>query len=414
LSKKEYEEIFVQHTCSKIIHPFCPESCTKAALLVWKDAFLFASKLYIPLFVVPAIIFQRKQKGLFGPIANAIPSILNSSSFLATLASCVLPIGCALRKVSGRFRPFLVFLGGVFGGFLSILIERRERRKELAVYTMNQSAEALYNMGMYRGYLPAFKYGDVFIFMVASGLLSYFYNHDQKCLSHIKGLIAFLVGDKTASAEEAVPRGSLCKHKKSCYQFTLRSFFRGFMIGCGLRGSLTFLSLLFLNKMYKNPKKLLELSFGPKTTSFGLFLAFFVSAWKGVACLLRNVRVHDDEFNSLIAGFLAGISIIFSRSTEISMYCLSKGVEAVFNACVNRGLLKSLPHGEVLLFSLGTGLIFYNCTLEPFNLRFSYWNFLLSLSGGRFSQFENIAKVYQSAGFLKSGFKYRNSIGKKV
>jgi len=362
------------------------------------------------LFLIPSLLFKHHKKGIFEVLKRFFPSAFRSSAFLATLASCVLPISCAIRGIFGKFHPFLVFLGGVIGGALSILIERKDRRRELAVFTMNQSVEAVYKMGVSRDIFPIFDKGDVFVFMVASSLLSYFYTQENECLGNIKAMLGFLLGDKSNEVNAEKPTGTLCKHKESCWSFTLRGFFRGFMIGCGLRGTLTFLSLLFLKKMYRNPKKLLELSFGSKTTNFGLFLGFFVGCWKGIACLLRNIRVRDDEINSIVAGAVAGLSILFSRSTEISMYCLSKGVEAIFVSMTKKGVMKPLPHPDVFMFAIGTGIIFYCCSLEPYNLRPSYWRFMRSVSGGRFDQFEMIAKVHRSIGFLQSGFKYPQGI----
>ena len=136
-TREQLRWMFVKHSCSTIIHPFCPESCTKSAMLVWKgnlerifiiensDSFLFALKIYIPLFSIPAIMFGRKKEWLHS-LVKAIPSMMRSSgdqdlpslrnnqcilAFLATLASSVLPISCLIRHWIGFFHPFLVFLG---------------------------------------------------------------------------------------------------------------------------------------------------------------------------------------------------------------------------------------------------------------------------------------------------------------
>ncbi|KAG2456322.1 TM135 protein, partial [Polypterus senegalus] len=73
---------------------------------------------------------------------------------------------------------------------------------------------------------------------------------------------------------------------------------------------------------------------------------------KGTSCLLRWLRNLDDELHALIAGFLAGVSMMFYKSTTISMYLASKLVEAV---------------------------------MEVQNLRPSYWKFLQRLTKGRFA-----------------------------
>jgi len=286
-------------------------------------------------------------------------------------------------------------------------LKKKERRRELAVFTMNQSAEAVYKMLAYRGYLPLIKSGDVLVFMAATALLSYFYKYEPQSLGNIKGVLTFVFGDSPTPTQASTNPQSLCTHKDpSCVTSTIKSTIRGFLLGFGARGSLSFLSGLVFKRMYKTPRKLLELSLGKETMRFGLFVGSLVGLWKGIDCFLRNIRVHDDQINSIVAGVIAGLSILFSRSSELSMYVFSKAIEALVLSLVKRGILKSIPNMDVILFAIGTGIVFYSCCLEPFNLRPSYWRFMRSVSGSRFDQFETIAKVYQSIGFLRTGFRY--------
>jgi len=88
------------------------------------------------------------------------------------------------------------------------------------------------------------------------------------------------------------------------------------------------------------------------------------------------------------------------------MYIYSKAVEAVFNSFVSRGFLKPIPNGESIVFAICGGLLFYNSVLEPYNLRRSYWNFLVKASNGRYNQFEPVARTYKPQYFKKTGFTY--------
>jgi len=140
---------------------------------------------------------------------------------------------------------------------------------------MNQSVEAVYKMGVSRDIFPIFNKGDVFVFMVASSLLSYFYTQEKECLGNIKAMLGFLLGDKSNELNAEKPIGTLCKHKESCWSFTLRGFFRGFMIGCGLRGTLTFLSLLFLKKNVQESKETVRAQFWKQNYKFWIILGIF-------------------------------------------------------------------------------------------------------------------------------------------
>jgi len=255
---------------------------------------------------------------------------------------------------------------------------------------MNQSAECVYRMFASRGYLPLFKNGDVFVFMSASALLSVQY-HSVSPSSSIKGLLGLLLGEKCSH-----PNGLTC-----CKLAIYRSF-KVLIFTWILKGCINALKL-------RNQQKI----FGLKSLQFGLFCGSFVGLWKGTSCFLRNKGFFKSNTNSILTGIVAGLSMIFYRSTEISMYCFSKGLESLIVSKMKKHSFKPLPHSDILLFVLCSGIIFYNCTLEPYNLRPSYWRFMRNLSGGRFDQFETIAKIYNTKGFLKSGFKYPKGIKSK-
>ncbi|CAJ0959072.1 unnamed protein product [Ranitomeya imitator] len=147
------------------------------------------------------------------------------------------------------------------------------------------------------------------------------------------------------------PRHRCCKHyEDNCISYCIKGFIRmfsvGYLIQCCLRIPSTF------RQVFTKPSRLISLFYNKENFQLGAFLGSFVSIYKGTSCLLRWVRNLDDELHALIAGFLAGISMMFYKSTTISMYLASKLVEAV---------------------------------LEVQNLRPSYWKFLLRLTKGRFA-----------------------------
>jgi len=239
---------------------------------------------------------------------------------------------------------------------------------------------------------------------------------------------------------------------------TTITFLRGFGIGFSLRGGLAFLSNLLGKTMFLRPKQLILSSFGRNAIEFGMFIATLVATWRGVLYLLqlltifRNARrsmIRNDmelldvrspngakqnslflcsseeqisslklawrellsrrshhPLHSMIAGACSGLSIVFARSSDISMYFFSKALEAVYNLSLAQGILKSIPFGGYAAFCLGCGVLFYCAVLEPFNIRSSYFGFLNKASGNRFYNFEELARKTNSSLFQRSGFQY--------
>ena len=113
-----------------------------------------------------------------------------------------------------------------------------------------------------------------------------------------------------------------------------------------------------------------------------LYFPFF-SKCQATNCLLRAIRKKEDGLNSLVAGAVAGSSMLFWESTEIALYLSARAAESVFNGLVSRGYLKSHYYGDSFLFALSTSFMFYAFVWEPENLRPSYHKFLMRVSKGR-------------------------------
>lgn len=54
-----------------------------------------------------------------------------------------------------------------------------------------------------------------------------------------------------------------------------------------------------------------------------------------------------------------------------------------YNIGTDAGYLPKVPYFTFVLYCASTATLFHAATLEPANLRSSYWKFLHSLSGGR-------------------------------
>ncbi|KAJ7409348.1 transmembrane protein 135 [Willisornis vidua] len=189
----------------------------------------------------------------------------------------------------------------------------------------------------------------------------------------------------------------------------IRMFSIGYLIQCCLRIPSTF------RHLFTQPSRLFSLFYNKENFQLGAFLGSFVSIYKcvlyyelieehlqpvscechranpasvhlqGTSCFLRWVRNLDDELHALVAGCLAGISMMFYKSTTISMYLVSKLVETIYFKGIEAGKVPYFPHADSIIYAISTSICFQAAVMEVQNLRPSYWKFLLRLTKGRFA-----------------------------
>ncbi|KAF6106714.1 transmembrane protein 135 [Phyllostomus discolor] len=180
------------------------------------------------------------------------------------------------------------------------------------------------------------------------------------------------------------PRHRCCKHyEDNCISYCIKGFIRmfsvGYLIQCCLRIPSAF------RHLFTKPSRLLSLFYNKENFQLGAFLGSFVSIYKGTSCFLRWIRNLDDELHAIIAGFLAGVSMMFYKSTTISMYLASKLVETLYFKGIEAGKVPYFPHADTIIYSISTAICFQAAVMEVQTLRPSYWKFLLRLTKGKFA-----------------------------
>ncbi|KAG8007961.1 hypothetical protein GBF38_003682 [Nibea albiflora] len=201
--------------------------------------------------------------------------------------------------------------------------------------------------------------------------------------SRRKTLIAYTRGLLESICKKG-PRHRCCKHyQDNCISYCIKGFVRmfsvGYLIQCCLKVPSAF------RQMFSKPSRLPSLFYNKENFQLGAFLGSFVSIYKGTSCLLRWVRNIDDELHALIAGFLAGLSMFFYKSTTISMYLFTKLVETMYFKGIEAGRFPYFPHADTVLYAISTAICFQAAVMEVQNLRPTYWKFLLRLTKGRFA-----------------------------
>ncbi|XP_044297455.1 transmembrane protein 135 isoform X3 [Varanus komodoensis] len=370
---------------------------------------------------IAAVLRKRK---LDYYLYKLLPEILQSTSFLTANGSLYIAFFCILRRILGKFYFWTPGFGAALpASYMAILIERKSRRGLLTIYMANLATETLFRMGVSRGKITPLRHGEVILFCITAALFMFFF----RCKDGLKGFtfsaLKFMVGKEEipthSFAPEAVfprkerkikyceeitqrmniiavtkklvdkvckcgPRHRCCKHyEDNCISYCIKGFIRmfsvGYLIQCCLRIPSAF------RQLFTKPSRLLSLFYNKENFQLGAFLGSFVSIYKGTSCLLRWVRNLDDELHALIAGSLAGMSMMFYKSTTISMYLASKLVEAMYFKGIEAGKVPYFPHADSIIYAIATAICFQAAVMEVQNLRPSYWKFLLRLTKGRFA-----------------------------
>ncbi|KAG8008611.1 hypothetical protein GBF38_019849 [Nibea albiflora] len=340
----------IPHSCYEIGHTWSP-SCVQSAVDVTRGALEVSFKIYAPLYLIAAIL-RRRKKDYY--LKRLLPEILWSTSFLTANGGLYIVFFCILRKLFGGFYSWSAGFGSALpASYIAILLERKSRRGLLTIYMTNLATETLFRMAVTRGIVKPIKHGEVLLFCITASLYMFFFRNKDGLKGFAFSALKFIIGKEeipthSVTAEHTSTRA----HERTAAietqdsQGFVRMFSVGYLIQCCLKVPSAF------RQMFSKPSRLPSLFYNKENFQLGAFLGSFVSIYKGTSCLLRWVRNIDDELHALIAGFLAGLSMFFYKSTTISMYLFTKLVEAV---------------------------------MEVQNLRPTYWKFLLRLTKGRFA-----------------------------
>uniref|UniRef100_A0A8I5ZW19 Transmembrane protein 135 n=1 Tax=Rattus norvegicus TaxID=10116 RepID=A0A8I5ZW19_RAT len=385
----------IPHNCYEIGHTWNP-SCRVSFLQITWGALEESLRIYAPLYLIAAVLRKRKLEYY---LYKLLPEILQSASFLTANGALYITFFCVLRKILGKFYSWTPGFGAALpASYVAILIERKSRRGLLTIYMANLATETLFRMGVARGTITTLRNGELlnrFFFSLREEIPTHSYSPEtayakveQKREKHrgttrAMSLIA-LVRSLVDSICKHGPRHRCCKHyEDNCISYCIKGFIRmfsvGYLIQCCLRIPSAF------RHLFTEPSRLLSLFYNKENFQLGAFLGSFVSIYKGTSCFLRWIRNLDDELHAIVAGFLAGVSMMFYKSTTISMYLASKLVETMYFKGIEAGKVPYFPQADTIIYSISTAICFHAAVMEVQNLRPSYWKFLLRLTKGRFA-----------------------------
>uniref|UniRef100_A0A6B2L4Z8 Transmembrane protein 135 N-terminal domain-containing protein n=1 Tax=Arcella intermedia TaxID=1963864 RepID=A0A6B2L4Z8_9EUKA len=189
--------------CS-VLHPH-NESCVMNALEVLRLSFKKILPIYATLTFVPLLLlkFGSFIKHPLARIWTATLSTIQSSLFLGTFVMVYMSVVCLQRKVVSEDFRFTYWLSG-FIASLSLLIEKKSRRSELALYALPRGIDSLYMLLLDRKWMASLPQGELILFCISMGSIMYFYDNESHTMSpFLKNILDWVIGRRH---QKSVPK----------------------------------------------------------------------------------------------------------------------------------------------------------------------------------------------------------------
>jgi hypothetical protein len=345
--------------CYEFAHSWNP-SCFGASFDLFKGARYQSANVYGSLYLITALLKRKNLKYFF----TRLPiEILQSTVFLAANVFFFLGFFCFGHRFIGKTSYLGLLIGNIPACFLSIVIERKQRRGLLALYLTNLAVETAFNMCVDRKWAKLIPNGHVMLFSSVSSVYVYLYCSKLLKDKSLNGLLKRILGSDGEKFSI-----------KRCFI----GFGKNFSTGFGIQ--LAFNLLSSLKRVIKNPKILGKVLFHKDNFSLGLFLGFY-----RLIFALVNYLLPKSPLTTLLSGYFAGWSMLFYKSSSIMLYLLFKLVEILWFLGIDSGKLPYYRHFDIILYTLSTAFVLWIGVYEPQNIRQAYWKFVVKVSSGKFA-----------------------------
>ncbi|KAI9344244.1 hypothetical protein BDR26DRAFT_1005960 [Obelidium mucronatum] len=354
------------------------------------------------------------------PLAAALrDSFLGSdaarmAAFFAVFAAAWKAVNNSIVACRGKSDAVNSFTAGALAGGLACLMEQRQWRIDMAQQLCVRGLQALFNSLSINGHF-SFRHGNSLIFALSTAQIMYGYVMRPNTIpdSYYKFILStgpipedILVifrqqlggypldvtkvmktvvkhkGTESALSDavsiiefpDCVPCGILHPPVDDCNTqmgLTLVKVLRAIL---PVYASLNFVPMVVLKtrELLRRPQALIFR--GVKNTiRSSLFLAVFVSTFMRIACITRTliqrkIISKDNRYLFWLNGFISSAAIFIEdekRRSELAMYVLPRGMDALYRTLYSKSLIFRVPHFEVGMFSVATGLIIMYYQTEP-------------------------------------------------
>ncbi|XP_057970852.1 uncharacterized protein LOC131159730 [Malania oleifera] len=196
--------------CS-VIHPdtnSCLAHNANAASATFRKTF----PLYFSLTLVPVVVLHL-QKFLDCPARTcwlALKGAVRSTTFLSAFVGIFQGVICLHRKVALKDHKLIYWLAGGISA-LSVLLEKKGRRSELALYVLPRAGDSLWYILVNRHLLPDIKNAEVALFCACMGGIMYYLEHEPDTMAPLlRGLIRRFLASRISNP------GPSSNHTASC------------------------------------------------------------------------------------------------------------------------------------------------------------------------------------------------------
>jgi len=187
----------------RALHPYTV-FCSLSSLKAFQGTAQQIFPVYLSLALVPAVVLRFKNfvKEPLSVVGRSLFGAAQSTMFLAGFCGGYQAVICVIRHVlenrGWKDHKLNYYFAGLIAS-LSILIERKSRRSELALYAFPRALDSLY-MILY-DHQMAFRIpqGEAILFCCAMGSVMWFFENEEQCLSPlVSKLLERFVPQKTS------------------------------------------------------------------------------------------------------------------------------------------------------------------------------------------------------------------------
>ncbi|MBA0639229.1 hypothetical protein Goklo_022274, partial [Gossypium klotzschianum] len=185
-----------------------------------------------------------------------------------------------------------------------------------------------------------------------------------------------------------------CDHADdSCVANAIGNLCQSFLLSYGVRVGIGILLRGFKLARGKSYSSLLDLKqlvsekdliVREEACRIGLLFGGFTGSYHALRCLLRKRRKKETPLNAILAGCIAGLSILAlddpNRRRTLSLYLLARVAQCAYNSAKSKNKFhlwgSHWRHGDSLLFSLACAQVMYAFVMRPESLPKSYKDFI--------------------------------------
>mmetsp|Transcript_18607 Transcript_18607/g.34476 ORF Transcript_18607/g.34476 Transcript_18607/m.34476 type:complete len:443 (-) Transcript_18607:30-1358(-) len=327
----------------------------------------------------------------------ASPDTKRFALFVGLFVAVFRSTNSALTSITKEDSPRNATIAGALAG-ATLLADDRERRRGLALYLFCRGLDLAIKRLVREGVIPYWKHFENLLFGICNMpiMLGFFLRPDILERSYYNWIVG--MGASTPNGMEKTFRTAWyntsqgkpykmqpCScgfHQGPCLQHCVTDWFAGLGRAGKMYLPVHFLPLLLFQSgaLAKNPIGQLART-GHNFAKSCLFLTTYVFLVKSTSCTLRHFLQMDTVPQAMLCGLMTGFSTYLeqpSRTSELMLYCMPRGLEGAWNYLVSRGLASNLKNFEVVFMALAGAALLGSDRLD---FKPSYYRALCLLVG---------------------------------